>query len=644
MATSHPITPIIDKSIRPQDDFFSYVNGIWLKENPIPKSETRWGTFNVLRDDAWKAMHGIYENASKKNAKTGTVEQQVGDFYYTGMHFDSLKATHLQEVRDFFATIDSITSSAGLSEAIGRLNAIGISAPWINYVDADHDNGKKHILHFRQAGLTLPNRDYYLEKTDKMREIRMHYKKFIHKVHGALPEIAPTAADFWDKLIHFETAIADVSRPAAALREVENNYHQTPFAKVKSTYSAIDWDVYAKAYGWKPDDKITIDQPEFMAFVSEAVTTIPLDEWKIYLKWRFAARLMAKISSDFATLHFGFFGKILGGASEMMPQWKRVVLTVESELGEAAGKLYVKDHFPKSSKKQVLGLVEEIRESYAERIDALDWMSDKTKTYAKKKLANIKVLIGYPDTWRDFSDLSISRESYVGNILAASKFEIAYWLGRLHQPTSRDDWFMTPQTVNAYHDPNRLVICLPAAILQPPFFSPTASVASNLGGMGTVIGHELTHGFDDEGSEHDADGNVKKWQTPKERKAFKEKAEVIVKHADSFEVLPSLTLRGTLVLGESIADLGGVEIALHALKKKTAKNADLREFFITYAVTECAKVRDEKLRECTLSDPHPNSEFRVNGILQHVTDFYGTFAVTSGDALYRPASKRAKIW
>lgn len=638
------LTPIIDNSIRPQDDFFKYVNGKWLEENPIPKSESRWGTFNVLREAAWEAMRDIYEDASKLQPKKGSVQQQVGDFYFTGMHFDDLKDTHLAEMRQLLAGVDSIDSTSQLSAAIGDINALGISAPWINYVDADHDDGVKHILHFRQAGLTLPNRDYYLEDSEKMQKIRTQYKAFVHKVHDAFPELAPTAKELWQKLIHFETAIAKIARPSADLRDVENNYHHTPFSEVKATYSAIDWDTYAKAYGWKVDDKITIDQPEFMEFANASITNIPLEEWKIYLKWRLASRFMAKISSAFAELQFEFFGRVLSGTDEMMPLWKRVVLTIEADLGEAAGELYVKEHFPESSKKQVLEIVEEVRQSYGERMDTLDWMSDKTKVYAKKKLKNIKVLIGYPEVWRDFSGLSISRQSYLGNVIAASRFEVAHWLKRLHEPTSREEWFMTPQTVNAYHDPNRLVICFPAAILQPPFFSPTASTASNFGGIGTVIGHELTHGFDDQGSEYDARGNVKKWQNKDERKAFKERANVIVKHADSFEVLPDLNLRGSLVLGESIADLGGIEISLQALKKRTVSVEALKEFFVTYAVTECAKVRDEKMREYTLSDPHPSSEFRVNGILQHVDDFYKMFDVVESDSLYRAKEERAQIW
>lgn len=636
--------PILDKSVLPQDDFFTYVNGRWLKENPIPKSETRWGTFNILRENAWLAMRDIFEDLQDSSPANATTEQQARDFYHTGMHFDDLKDTHIEELRGLLREVDSMKDTKDLSAMIGRLHSFDISGPWYCYVDSDHDDNSNHILHFRQSGLTLPNRDYYLDDSDKMKAIREAYHDHTTKVFAQLPELARNASALWETVIGFETALASASRSSADLRDVEKNYHKTSLDELRSTYSEIDWDSYASSFGWKADDKITIDQPEFMVFIDDEFKNRPLDEWKIYLKWRLTSKLLGKVSNDFAVLQFEFYGKILSGTMEILPLWKRVVLTAEHTIGEATGRLYAERHFPEDSKKQVLSLVEEIRISYSERIDTLDWMSDKTKVYAKEKLHNIKVLIGYPDTWRDFTGLSITRSSYLGNVLAAQAFEVAYWLERLHQPTSRDEWFMTPQTVNAYHDPNRLVICFPAGILQSPFFNPTASLAANLSGIGSVIGHELTHGFDDQGCMYDARGNVRTWQTEEERAAFAKKAQIIVDQADQFEVLPELTLRGKLVLGESIADLGGVELALHAFNKHAPTAQQLQEFFVNYAFTECSKVRDEKLREYTLSDPHPVSEFRVNGILQHVDDFYSAFNVNNENKLFRDESERAKIW
>lgn len=635
--------PTLNTSVRPQDDFFRYVNSKWLSAHPIPESETRWGTFSVLRDESWKAMKGIYEELQKSEAKPGTIRQQARDFYYTGMHYDELEETHLKELRALLAKVDAVRTTQELSQLIGELHAFDIGGPWYSYVDSDHDDSAKHIFHFRQSGLTLPNRDYYLEDSEKMKKIRKAYAEFIEKVVEQIPELGDATA-FRTTLLEFETAIAKVSRSSADLRDVEANYHKTTLADLKKTYSAIDWDNYAKGLGWHADDKITVEQPEFMEFIDASFANQPIDDWKSYLKWSITRRALSKISTSFSQLQFEFFGKVLSGTKEMMPLWKRVVLMAEQTIGDGTGQLYAEKYFPESSKQQVLDLVEEVRSAYGERIDELDWMSDKTKHYAKKKLANMKVLIGYPDKWRDFSQMTISRESYLANVLAAQKDEVAYWLKRLHEPTSRDEWFMTAQTVNAYHDPNRLVICFPAGILQPPFFDPNASRAVNMGGIGTVIGHELTHGFDDQGCLYDAEGNVRTWQTKEERDAFMKKAQIIVDQADKFEVLPGLCLKGKLVLGESIADLGGLELALHALKSSGTDNNSLKEFFINYAFTECHAVREEKLREFTLTDPHPVSEFRVNGILRHVDEFYDSFDITPEDKLYLSEKERAKIW
>lgn len=637
---------VFDDTARPQDDFFQYVNGMWLKSHPIPESETRWGTFHILRDQAWHGMKSIYQDLQKGEHTRGTIEQQARDFYYSGMHFNEFDSTHRELVASITRDIDAIETTQDLSRVIGTLHAYDISSPWTAYVDSDHEDSKKHIFSFRQAGLTLPNRDYYLEDTDKMIKVREAYKRHAQRVHAQFPELGDDSSSFWDVLIEFETSLATISRSSTDLRDVEKNYNKMSFAKVVETYASIDWSAYADGLGWKPSDQISIEQPEFMNAINDAFTARPLDEWKLYLKWRVICQCLSKINSDLAQIHFEFFGRVLGGSTEIIPLWKRVVLAAEYAIGEGTGRLYSERYFPESSKQLVLSLVESLRTAYDERLQNLDWMSPETKQQARKKLSNMKVLIGYPDQWRDFSGLIITKDSYLGNILAAQSYEVAYWLERLHQPTSRDDWFMTPQTVNAYHDPNRLVICFPAGILQSPFFSPEASLAANMGGIGTVIGHELTHGFDDQGCMFDADGNVRTWQTKEEREAFAKKAQIIVDQADAFEVLPGLTLKGNLVLGESIADLGGLELSLHAFKNLLPEigTEELKQFLINYAYTECTNIREEKLREFTLTDPHPASEFRVNGMLRHVDDFYKAFDVADGDALYLSPEERAKIW
>jgi len=640
-------TPILDSTIRPQDDFYGYVNSKWLASNPIPESESRWGSFIVLRDESWEAMRAIYDDLQKQSPADHTVEQQARDFYHTGMHYEQFEAAHLQQISNMLADIDAVKNPSQLARTLGTLHARGVTGLWAIWVDSDHDDNTKHVLHVSQDGLTLPDRDYYLEDSDKMKSIRKAYKAHVGAVYTFFPGLGESADAHWSSLSQLETDIANISRPAADLRDIDKNYNKTTFAELTCDYDGIDWEAYAEGLGWKTDDKISIDQPEFLTFANSLFANDKLADIKQYLKWHIVDHYISFISPKFSELNFEFFGKILSGTTEIMPLWKRVVLRTEHILGEAAGRLYAEKHFPESSKQQALELVENLRDAYDERISDLDWLSDEHKTYAKQKLANIKVLIGYPDTWRDFSSLTITRDSYISNIIAGEQFATAHWMKRLHEPTSRDEWFMTPQTVNAYHDPNRLVICFPAAILQSPFFSPEASLAANMGGIGMVIGHEFTHGFDDQGCQFDAQGNVRTWQSQQERDAFDKKAQIIVDQADTFEVLPGLTLRGRLVLGESIADLGGLEIALHALKNRLGDsftNEHLKEFFISYAFTECTNVREEKIREFVRTDPHPLSEFRVNGIMQHMDDFYTAFDVTSDDKLYRKDDNRAKIW
>jgi putative endopeptidase len=479
------------------------------------------------------------------------------------------------------------------------------------------------------------------------RHLRSKYQEFVKNTHKLLPGLAKTSSELWDKVWDFELKIAMASRSSVDLRDVEKNYNKTTVVELKNNYPSINWTDYANSLGWSKDDKITVDQPEFMKFVNECFETTTLQEWKIYLKWQTFVTYGARISDELARHRFGFFGKELSGIKTMPPLWKRVLSNLDSSLGEPLGKIYAKKHFPETSKKQVLELVEDIRDTYAERIMNLDWMTEETKMYALKKLSNIRVLIGYPNSWRDFSKLKILPDSYLENLLESERFETDHEMKRLQKPVSRKEWFMNPQTVNAYHDPNRLVICFPAALLQPPFFDPGASYATNMGGIGSVIAHEFTHGFDDQGCHFDAEGNMRDWQTKEDQKAFTESAKIIIDQANKFEVMPGLHLKGGLIIGESIADLGGIEIALDCLKKKLGdalSSSEIETFFISFATSECGSTRDGLKRQYTLSDPHPDERFRVNGMVEHSDDFHATYKTTITDKLYIPPEKRAKIW
>ncbi len=637
----------LDTTIRPQDDYFHHVNKTWLDASPIPDSESRWGSFFVLRDLSWSNMRQIYEELQgDQSLAEGSIEQKARDLYLTGMKVDTYTDRHLEIIQQLCEEIDKIKTITELVGHIGHLHKKGMSGPWIWYVDADDKDSAKHIFRLHQSGLTLPDRDYYIGEDEKMKEVRKKYTEHLGVIPSLFPGIRLGNDQFAEHVFAIEHYLATHSRTRIALRDTEKNYNKITAKSLISTYKEIDWVVYADMLGWEMSDQITVDQPEFFEAIEAGFRTFPLETWKTYLKWKVIFPLYGRVNEEFAREKFEFFGRVLSGTKEILPLWKRVVTTIDDCIGEGVGQLYVEKHFPESSKKAVLEMVERVREAYADRISALDWMEESTKQYALKKLANIKVLIGYPDTWREYTSLSITTQSYIDNLIACEESDTAYDLKKLHQPTSREEWFMYPQTVNAYHDPNRLVICFPAAILQPPFFDPAANDETNYGGIGSVIGHELTHGFDDQGCEFDAEGNMRSWRTTEDKSAFESRAKIIIDQANAFEVVPGVHLQGDLVIGEAIADLGGVEISLHALRaiQPELTKSQLEDFFIANAAIERGHCRPEKAKEYALTDPHPAEIFRINATLQHVDHFHATYKTKQGDKMYRDSAKRARIW
>ena len=632
-----------DTSFRPQDDYFGYVNNTWLRDNPIPPTESTWGTFYVLRDNATSAVRDIFARLDTAKPSSLSHDQQLLQTYYrTALKFDELKETHHEFLSRLITTIDDIASPRDLAYYLGQAHRKGQSALWTLYVDHDDKDSQRHVLRFHQSGLSLPNRDYYLDESDHMREIRRKYEHYYLQMQRHLPSIVTSD---WQHVIDLEQSIAKNAWTNVDLRDVPKNYNPITRQELMQQYD-FDWMAYFDGLGWKtPNDALVISQPSFMKEM--VALTHDIDTIKGYLRWQALKGYQSWIDATSAQLTFDFFGTAINGMTEMKPLWKRAVLQADGLIiGEAIGREYVAKHFPESSKQAVHDIVEDVRRAYHARLDRLSWMSEKTKKRAHKKLDNISVFVGYPSVWKDLSSLHLSDDNHLENLVKLREFDSDLELAKVGNRPADEEWEMNAHTVNAYHHPNRLEIVFPAAILQPPFYDPKASLAANYGGVGAVVGHEFTHGFDDQGADFDEEGNTNRWQTPAERKAFDALAENIVKQADAFETVPGVHLQGKLILGEAIADIGGLELAIEAYQMKSTETnmpAQMKELFINFARCECAHATLERAIELAKVDPHPPSRFRVNCVVCHVDTFYETYNVTSDDALYLPSKQRAKI-
>jgi len=636
-----------DKTLRPQDDFFGYVNNIWIRNNPIPPNESVWGTFYVLRDKSATAIKTIVDQISVTTDNLLTHDQQLIKLYFgTAFSCSDYKKSHLKTIDDELDKIKKIKNNSDLSFYLGRCHRLDLSPFWMPYVAIDDKNSQIKVLRLHQAGLSLPNRDYYLDNTSRMKGVRKKYFLYIKSVNGFMPQHVLKNLDV---IINMESKLARISWTDVKLRNVEKNYTRFTITELKSKFQLFDWTEYFKGLGWKnPSDNIVINQPTFIDEVMHIINTSSLDEIKQYISWQVLNRLFCWIDESSSKIYFDFYEKTINGKKEINPLWKRAILQADNlVIGEKLGQEYSKQYFPDSSKQAVLDIVEDVRSAYHKRIDKVAWMRPDTKKRAHRKLDNIKVLIGYPSIWQNLEKLTFCDDNHLHNIMSAHSFESDVLTSKIGKKPPREEWEMNAHTVNAYHDPNQLVICFPAAILQPPFYDPDASYATNLGGIGAVIGHEFTHGFDDQGSEFDEFGNVTQWQTTAEKKLFKQRAKYIIRQANSFEVLPKIFLKGELVLGETIADIGGLELAVEALYARSTsqnKNKLLRELFENAAIVERGAQREESLVRLAKIDPHPPSIFRVNCVMPHINAFYKAYNVTPGDKLYLPPDKRVKIW
>jgi putative endopeptidase len=641
-----------DMSVKPSDDFFLYVNGTWIKHNPIPPEYSRWGAFPKLRDDNLLNLREILEDLIRQTGQLDPDRQKLRDLYATAMDEAKLERDGATPLAADLEKIAGVKSRDELIAQIGRLRASGTSALFGFSVSPDEKQSTVYAAHLRQGGLGLPERDYYVGTTDDSKRIRSQYRDHVAamlRLLGDSPEAATAAAE---TVVSIETRLAEASRTPVQLRDREAQYNKKTASQRAALSPRVNWDLYLKTVDVDPACDTIVGQPEFFQRVNQLLESVSLDDWRTYLRWHLVHAMAPYLSSSFEKEDFRFFSETLRGIKEMQPRWKRAIGTVDAQMGEALGRLYVEKYFTPSAKARMNDLVKNLTAAYQERIQSRDWMGAKTKEQALVKLAAFVPKIGYPDKWRDYSGLEIRTDSYVANVTRAEAFEARYRLSRLGQAVDRNEWHMTPPTVNAYYNATMNEIVFPAGILQPPFFDPEADDAVNYGAIGAVIGHEISHGFDDQGSRSDAQGNLKNWWTDEDRARFTAKTDKLAKQYDACVAVDDLRVNGRLTLGENIADLGGVTIAYVAYQKSLGGHpapvidgfTGPQRFFIGYAQVWRGSMRDAEQRLRLRTDPHSPGQFRTLVPLTNIQAFYDAFDVKPSDAMYRQPADRVEVW
>ena len=644
----------MDTSVKPQDDFYTYANGAWLKTNPIPPEESRWGSFNILVEKNTEALRVAAEKAAKTkaDATTDPEVQKVGDYYASGMDEKAIDAAKAKPLEEEFKKIEAISDPEGLLKVIAHLHKMGVTAFFGFTSGQDDKNSTMVISQAFQGGLGMPDRDYYTKEDDASKKLREAYVAHVAKMLTLTGEPAAKANEDAKKIMALETALAKPARTRVELRDPQKNYNKMTMGDLQGMMPNWNWTVYFREIGLENPGDINVGQPDFFKAGNDLFRSVPLEDWKTYLRWHLIHDAAGELSSDFVNENFKFFGTTLTGAKALKPRWKRVVSSTDGALGEALGKVYVADNFPPASKARMIELVKNVQEAMADSIKSRDWMDEKTKEEALKKLAAFTVKIGYPDKWRDYSNLKIERGAYVLNAMRAAMFETDRELKKIGKPVDRSEWGMTPPTVNAYYNPNMNEIVFPAGILQPPFFNASADDAINYGGIGAVIAHEISHGFDDQGRQYDAQGNLRDWWTPESAAKYKERADKIVKQYSAYEPLPGLHINGELTQGENIADDGGVKLAFAALQKalkgKPQEKIDgftpEQRFFLGWAQVWRANTREEAMKLRLNTDPHSPTKYRCNGPVSNSPEFKKAFNLPDNCPMVRPADQIVSIW
>ncbi|MFA6502628.1 MAG: M13 family metallopeptidase, partial [Candidatus Paceibacterota bacterium] len=563
----------IDAKVRPQDDFYRHVNGGWLAKNPIPPHESHWGAFLMLRYDTEKKLRAIVTKLAKqKRLAHGSPEQKVRDFYLSGLNMKQRNALGAKPLAPWLARIEKVRDLRSLVAAFAQFERIGGGGPWGVMIDQDMKNSEKYVLYLHQSGLGMPDRDYYLKNDAESVRVRTAYAKHVKAIFELLGKTTAEAKRASGTVMRIETAIAKVSMTKEDLRDVDKTYHPMQVSALAKLMPHVDWKSFFKTIGAGGTRTVVVMQPAFFKALNTLLTKEPVEDWKTYLTWHLAGGAASHLTAKFEKQSFAFYGTVLSGVQTMKPAWRRALRSVNGNLSELLGKLYVQEYFGPAAKRKIVVLVEDLFEAYAARIKHLDWMTPATKKKALQKLHAINRKLGYPDKWKSYASLEILPDDYFGNAIRASLFEHSRAMRRLKKPVDRKEWFMSPQTVNAYYSFGLNDIVFPAAILQPPFFSADSDDAVNYGAMGSVIGHEITHGFDDQGSKFDGKGNRKTWWQTQDRARFEKKSRVLVKQFNAYTVADGLTVNGQLTLGENIADLGGASIAYDAYQLRLLKS------------------------------------------------------------------------
>ena len=646
----------LDKSVRAADDFYQFATGGWQKRNPLPAAYSRFGSFDQLQEDNNKRINSILSDLLKKNYKHGSMEQKLSDFYKLAMDSERRNREGLTPVKPLLNEMEAAKTKADLQQLQLKYAVEGYGVGFASYFAADEKNVTTNILSLSQSGLTLGQKDYYLNNDAATVTIREAYKQHLVRMFCLYGFSEAQATVRANAVFRAETALALVSKSVTELRDPQANYNKMTLKEFQELYPNIPLEKMANAEGVKSAyiQEIVVGQPAFMAGYDKIYAAATADDLRALMEWDVIQNSASYLSDEIREANFDFFGKTMSGRKEDYPLWKRATNQVEAQMGEALGKIYVARYFPESSKKMMEQLVRNLQISLGQRIDAQTWMSDTTKAAAHKKLDKFYVKIGYPNKWIDYGKLVIDpQKSYYENVMACRNFSHNRHIEeKAGKPVDRDEWYMTPQTVNAYYNPTTNEICFPAGILQRPFFDPRADEAFNYGAIGVVIGHEMTHGFDDQGRQYDDSGNMKDWWTATDAKGFEERADMYADFFSNIKVLPDLNANGRFTLGENLADHGGLQVSYQAFKNATAKKhlktidgfTPDQRFFLAYAGVWGQNITELEIRNRTKRDPHALGEWRVNGALPHIDAWYDAFGVKEGDKLFIPKSRRLSLW